>query len=1022
MHTRIRLIACLTVLCLLLFSVPVTTAWAATTETHTAVSVDYRSAGGSNGNDCQKAMYFKTASNDTVATNTKLTAVAGAGGIYLNGTRMSGFSLLKAASSLYYVNCASTPFEVGDQLMIAGQFTDAAATYTVAFPTTVFEYMGISDYGKGWWKIVDTSADDFLTLSDFGITGAPTIGNSSVSGVYSDGIAGEETVFQWDVSLPSVTNQYLLFYYGATAKNYWDGYRIGLRDDGMIVIHNITGLTGYESSGAAATSTILGAVSLSSLGLDTSEPLKVSVKIDYVDFDNDGSKDDSSLCLKLNDITAVSAATLVDALGVLGNAMLFYSEGDGKQTLTDYAVDVPLLTLPDFGINYGTYGNQGASVSGTYSGSIYNKKFVVNLVTTSVDNSVDATQLYYGASAQNTWNGFHIQLRGNGSIVIFNQMGETATYSVIYLKSDCGVELDTAYRLELMLSLTDSDKDGAKDDVHLTVWIDGVQYDGDNPTSNNVVNGLYTMGAGMLIYGQANNTTTFSDPQIAADTDNITVTLTDGLLTVSGTGTVKAEDVAAVVADPTSVKNIRIEAGVTGVASAAFSNMTSLLSVYSGNTLLSVAEDAFVDCASGVTLRYVADKPYTGGLTDADIHPYYSFKMVTIGSSYGEDVNTYIYKLAKTYYANLSGRAAGDSDYDEVVIAELYTGGGSLAQRVQAINGSPNTSAYYEKWNDEGISIPTAPTGQLSAGLMRMALRDEYWDYVMLMQSAADSCNAASFTASTTGNGVADIDVMINFAKQNNRFGEHSSFLWLQTWSYNYKLEKADYAAAITAEQTMRDGIVNAMQTVVQARVDSGALDAIVPAGAALENLKVSSLNREDTAFDHTVPTGTQVWNGGVYSNYFAVQRDTAHASCGLGRFTLGLTAFSFIADLSETEIGRLSGQCYPQTLADYEISEKLAAYGAVGRYLEFDEYTANCALQAYSAAVSAIRDPYTATATCMTGDINDDGSSNALDAVRFKRAAAGEDTFIDPLSADADLDNDRDAADLCTLRKSILQ
>ncbi len=1020
MRSSYRFIAALAVLCLLLASIPATVVSAAETITHTGLSVDYRSAGGTNGLDCRTAMYFHTGLNDSLATNTQLRAVSGEGGMYYNGSLRSDFFLLKAAPSLYYVNCAVTPFELGDQVMIAGQFADSSHAYLVTFPTTVFEYQGISANGKGWWKVVDASAADFITLSDFGLSGT-TVGNSSISGTYAEGIAGKEFIFNWDVKLSSTANQFNMIFYGSTAKNYWDGYRIGLRSDGTIVVHNIAGLTGYDSAGNAASSTILGAVSLASLGLDTTEPMKVSMKIDYIDFDNDGLKDDSRLCLKLNDTTAIAAATLVNALGVLGNSTLFYSEGNGTQTVSDYTVEVPLLTLPDFGIDYGTYGNTAASVSGTYNGSLLNKKFVTDLVTTSQDKATDATQLYYGATAKNNWNGFHIQLRGNGSIVIFNQMGSVTTYSAIYLKRECGVEADTVYRLELMLSLTDSDGDGSQDDIHLTVWINGAQYAGHDPSSNNVVNGLYTMGASMLIYGQANNTTTFSDPQIDSATDNISVTLNNGLLTVSGTGTVKPEDVAAVVTDKTAVTELVIEAGVTGVASKAFEGLTSLTSVHSGNTLLTVADDAFAGCASGITLRYAADKPYYGGLYSPDIHPYYSFKMVTIGSSYGEDVNTYIYKLAKSYYANLPDRAEGDSAYDEIVIAELYTGGGTLQQRVQAINGSPNASAYYEKWSDEGVSIPISPTGQLSAGLMRMALRDEYWDYVMLMQSAADSANAASFIASTSGNGVADIDVMIDFAKQNNRFGENSKFLWLQTWSYNYKLQDANYQTAVAAEKNMQAGIANAMQTVVQQRVDSGALDAIVPAGAAIENLKTSALNREDASFDHTVPTGTQTWNGGVYSNYFAIQRDTAHASCGLGRFTLGLTAFSYIAALTDEEIGELSVRCYPKSLAEYEIAEKELSYGAVGRYLLYDEYTADCALQAYSAAASAIADPYVSTATCMTGDINDDGKRNALDAVRFKRAAAGESSFIDPLSADSDLDNDRDDADLGTLRKSIL-
>ena len=504
--------------------------------------------------------------------------------------------------------------------------------------------------------------------------------------------------------------------------------------------------------------------------------------------------------------------------------------------------------------------------------------------------------------------------------------------------------------------------------------------------------------------------------------DKISVSLSNGVLTVTGTGTVKASDLQAYAVSLPSVRKIVIKAGVTAVAAETFVGMTSLTEVHTPNTLLTVADNAFVNCASGVILRYVADKPFTGGLIDPDIHPYYSFKMVTIGDSYGEDTNTYIYKLAKTYYANLAGRKAGDSAYDEIVVAELYTGAGSLQERVWAINGNPNKQAFYEKWSDAGISIPATQNGQLSAGLMSMALRDEYWDYVMLMQTAVASYYPESFTASTTGNGEADMDVMIQFAKERNLFGEHSTYLWLMTWSHQEKLANPDYNAAVAAEKEMREGIATSMQTVVQSRIDSGAIDAIVPAGAAMENLKTSYLNAEDPFFDHTYPTGNQTWNNGEYSLYFALFRDPLHASCGFGRFTVGLTAFSSIAGLTDVEIGRLSLQCFPRSWEEYEIPEKEINGGAVGRYLEYDTFTEKCALQAYSAAASAIRDPYNDSLVCMTGDLNNDYTANALDIVRYKRAAAGMDTFLDPYSADVNVDGNRNDADIAILRQQLLK
>ncbi len=526
----------------------------------------------------------------------------------------------------------------------------------------------------------------------------------------------------------------------------------------------------------------------------------------------------------------------------------------------------------------------------------------------------------------------------------------------------------------------------------------------------------YVVGKELAIQLNKNQITEYVAPDLVEPEvkDAVTVAVEGTVLTVGGTGTVKASDLTSVTA--ANITEIQI-VGPCNIASQAFAGFTALQKVYFSNTVLTAASDAFSGCASGVKAIFVKGRSLTGGLANVENHEYYSFKILTLGSSYGEDTNNYIYTLAKNYYSNLPGRTAEDIAYDDIVVAELFSGGCPLSDRVLGIMGQPATTCYYEKWDENGAVIPTVPTGQLTGDLMKMALQDEYWDVVILMQSAEDSRNASSFLVSTAGNGVADIDTVINFAKANNKNHSGSKYMWLQTWSYNYKLNAPNnYLDAIGWEEQMRLDIAISMQTVVQERIDLGGLDGIVPAGASIEYLKKSFLNAEDPNYTSDKTSGT--YNNGVYSNYFAIQRDTAHASIGLGRFTLGLTAFGYLADLTNAEIQTLAKECYPKNYEECEVSEKLEGeQAATSAYLQYDEYTKDCAPQAYSAAIKAIANPYQVTKIYKSGDATGDDKVDALDLIRYKKAQEGTGSIADAATADINMDGVVDAADLTALR-----
>ena len=690
----------------------------------------------------------------------------------------------------------------------------------------------------------------------------------------------------------------------------------------------------------------------------------------------------------------------------------------------------PQITLSDVKITEGTYGNESMTAVGSFDGEggLFDKKFGMQVLRESTVSDATATFIYY-AYKSNHDSAYMIQLRANNSIVIFNRNtvleSVTNPWSAIYLDGDCGVDFGSLYALELVCEIVDGDKDGKKDDTLLHVYINGMEAKGDNPAALYIVDGAETLGNNIHFYGHEKNTMKVWNMDTEVIVDQIKTEISNQVLSVSGTGTVKKEDIEVLDLRKDEVKEIRLEAGITTVSEGCFDGFTGLEQVYYANTVQNVDDAAFKNCAEGVNVRCVKGKEFAGGLKNYQARPYYSFKMVTIGSSFGEDVNTYIWRLAKEYYAGLPGRSEGDADYDEIVIAELYTGGGTLEQRVNALLGTVTTTCYYEKWNLDGtIEIPTAPSGQLTAGWMRRALQDEHWDYVMLMQSAADTPVPESFEVRTAGNGKADIDTVIDFVKVNNK-NSSSKYLWLMTWSYNYKVT-SDYNQAVATEKRERDGIVRSMTEVVQKRVEDGSLDGIVPAGASIDYLKDSILGAKDDAYTLGLEGTTGTYNGGNYSTYFALQRDIAHASAGMGRFVLGLTAFSYMADLSNMEILALSNDIYPTSLEEYEISEKLQMEQSQTKcYLKYDAFTEEMAYMAATAAIQAVRNPYKeAGVFSLSGDADGDGVLSLKDVMRYQNVIKGKQGYMFVNASDADFDQNEkvDERDLARLKETFVE
>ena len=212
-----------------------------------------------------------------------------------------------------------------------------------------------------------------------------------------------------------------------------------------------------------------------------------------------------------------------------------------------------------------------------------------------------------------------------------------------------------------------------------------------------------------------------------------------------------------------------------------------------------------------------------------------SLKILAIGNSFSEDAMKHLYNIAA---------ALG---YEDVVLGNMFIGGGTLAQHRQY--AEDNTSYTLQKIVK---GVRTNYTRSLKNGI-----QNEAWDFITLQQGSGSSGLAETY---------GDLDWLVDYIKT-NKTNPDARIGWHMTWAYQQDSTHNEFGKYNRDQLTMYHGILNAVQTKVLANPD---IDFVIPAGTAVQNMRTSYVG--DT-----------------------LTRDGYHMSYNLGRYIVGLTWFKTI-------------------------------------------------------------------------------------------------------------------------------
>lgn len=220
-----------------------------------------------------------------------------------------------------------------------------------------------------------------------------------------------------------------------------------------------------------------------------------------------------------------------------------------------------------------------------------------------------------------------------------------------------------------------------------------------------------------------------------------------------------------------------------------------------------------------------------GGTLPASASAQKSLKILAIGNSFSEDATRYLYDIA------------ADQGVDDIVVGNLYIGGCSLNTHWK--NAENNNPSYIYYKNNDGQW-----TTQSGYSILK-GLEDEDWDVVTLQQVSGLSGDVSTYN-----------DDLINLlAYVRAHAGPDVKIAWHMTWAYQGNSTHPDFPRYDRDQMTMYEAIVDATQAKI---VGNDAVDLIIPAGTAVQNVRTSVIG--DT-----------------------LTRDGYHLS-NLGRYVAGLT------------------------------------------------------------------------------------------------------------------------------------
>lgn len=449
---------------------------------------------------------------------TWFSAVEGEGGVYIDGELLEDAALCKYGLTgelskwvlrMPIDNIKDSGREshysvtAGETVTIKGKFVSSYDGYVIDFAEVSIRCLQSESASKFTWAEVGTPDTQKITLSDLNIDDGDFY-HVQTAAACAGGLNGKELVFDlahsYDSTAAASTGG--MMYIGGTSSTPRSGIQLLWRMDNTLHVYDCTGGT---------QGTRLVKYELSTLGIALGDIMRVSAALNWIDSDDDGSRDDALLNLMING-TVISVGTLViaNAKSSFGDYVTFYQNTGNTLSLSSVDTSWSPVTLSDFGLSSGVYGNASAEI-GLSNVELAGSTFYLD-VTRHADTATDGEDLLYfdfGTSAIGAWNGYRVALTANNTLKVHDIVRNSATYGYSLLDrslSEMGIPLEETFRLQLQLSYIDNDSDGVKDDASLAVTVNGIVL----AESLCVNDARGNLGNGILIYGTSGDTATLN--------------------------------------------------------------------------------------------------------------------------------------------------------------------------------------------------------------------------------------------------------------------------------------------------------------------------------------------------------------------------------------------------------------------------------------------------------------------------------------------------------------------------------
>ena len=250
--------------------------------------------------------------------------------------------------------------------------------------------------------------------------------------------------------------------------------------------------------------------------------------------------------------------------------------------------------------------------------------------------------------------------------------------------------------------------------------------------------------------------------------------------------------------------------------------------------------------------------------------------ILAIGNSFSDDGLWLLYNILEQL------------GYDDIIVANLYIGGCSVATHKS--NLANDVAAYTYRINQDGTWV------NKNGYKASKALESQAWDYISLQQASDYSGLVNQYNAS-------DIDYIydyaLNIAKVKN---PNVKVVWHMTWAYQQNSTHSAFVNYNKNQMTMYNGILNAVQSVI---VPDKNNPIVVPSGTTIQNLRTTFLG--DT-----------------------ITRDGYHLNEAFGRYAAALTWAIKLTGKDITNINRPAS-----VLAKHDALCKEAAMNACAKPFE---------------------------------------------------------------------------------------